>query len=128
MLARGDATRRETLAVADAIDVIDDWNFWIARQQEVGVHRMRRPAGINGAYRRDEGLPDHLTTKDPLPADLRRAAAEQVHFERFEVEDIKQVLYGGRQVLYGGRHEKARNGQRVPSTCYAAAGFTRNAR
>jgi hypothetical protein len=32
---------------------------------------------------------------------LRRAAAEQVHFERFEVEDIEQILYGG-------RHEEAR--------------------
>ena len=121
VLACRDAARRETLAVTDAVYVIDDWNFWIARQQEVGVHRVRRSAGINGAHRRDEGLPDHLTTKDPLPADLRRAAAEQVHFERFEVKDIEQVLYGG-------RHEKARNGQRVPSTCYAAAGFTRNAR
>ena len=121
MLACGDATRRETLAVADAIDVIDDWNFWIARQQEVRMHRVRRAAGIDSTDRRDESLPDHLTTKDPLPADLRRAAAEQVHFERFEVEDIEQVLYGG-------RHEKVRNGQRVSSTCYAAAGFTRNAR
>ncbi len=121
MLTRGDATRREAFAVTDAVDVIDYRNFWIARQEEVGVHRVRRPAGIDGAYRRDEGLPDDLTAKDPLPADLRRAAAEQIHFERFEVKDIEQVLYGG-------RHAKTRNGQRVPSTCYAAAGFTRNAR
>ena len=101
MLARGDATRRETLAVADAIDVIDDWNFWIARQQEVRMHRVRRAAGIDSADRRDESLPDNLTTKDPLPADLRQAAEEQVHFERFEVEDIEQILYGG-------QHEEAR--------------------
>src|SRR5262245_19781236 len=121
MLTRRDATRRKALAVTDAVDVIDDWNFWVARQQEIGVHRVRRATGIDGAYRCDESLGDHLTTKDPLPADLRGAPAEQVHFERLEVENIEQVLNGG-------RHVKARNGQSVPSTCYAAARFTRNGR
>src|SRR5262245_39704018 len=98
VLTRRDATRRKAFAVTDAVDVIDDWNFWIARQQEVGVHRVWRATGIDGAYRRDESLADHLTTKDPLPANLRRAAAEQVHFEGFEVENIEQVLNGGRHV------------------------------
>lgn len=98
VLTRCDATGRKAFAVTDAVDVIDDWNFWIARQQEVGVHRVRRAAGIYGTYRRDESLADHLAAKDPLPADLRRTAAEQVHFERFEVENIEQVLDGGRHV------------------------------
>jgi len=95
VLTRGNATSREAFAVTDAIDVINDRNLWIARQKKVGVHRVGRPAGIDGAHGRNEGLSDDLAAKDPLPADLRRAAAEQVHFERFEVEDIEQVLYGG---------------------------------
>src|SRR6185295_8321601 len=121
VLAGRDAARRETLPVADAIDVVDDRNFWIARQQEIGVHGVWRAAGIDGTYRRDESLTDDLAPKNPLPADLGRTAAEQIHFERFEIENIEQVLHGR-------RHEKARNSQRVPSTCYAATGFTRNAR
>src|SRR4029079_216229 len=121
MLPRGDATGGEAFAVTDTVYVVDDRNFWIARQQEVGMHRGGRSAGINSAHSRDKGFPDDLAAKDTLPADLRRAAAEQVHFERFEVEDIAQVWQGG-------GHEEARTGQRVPSPCYAAAGFTRNAR
>src|SRR5689334_18005384 len=95
VLARRDATCRKALAITDAVDVIDDGNFWIARQQEVGVHRVRRAAGIDGAYRRDKSLADHLAAKDPLPADLRGAAAEQVHLEWFEVKNFEQVLNGG---------------------------------
>src|SRR5690349_984908 len=98
VLTRRDATRRKAFAVTDAVDVINNWNFWIAGQQEIGVHRVRRTAGVDGAYRRDESLANHLAAKDPLPADLRRAATEQIHFERFEVENTEQVLDGGRHV------------------------------
>ena len=44
VLARGDAPRGEALAVADAVDVVDDRDLGIAGQQEIGVHRMRRAA------------------------------------------------------------------------------------
>ena len=94
VLARGDAPRGETLAVADAVDVVDDRHLGIAGQQEIGVHGMRRPA-LDGAHRGDQRLADHLSAKDALPADLRRAAAEQVHLERLEIEDGEQILDGG---------------------------------
>ena len=42
VLARGDAPRGEALAVAHAVDVVDDRHLGIARQQEIGVQRMRR--------------------------------------------------------------------------------------
>ena len=54
---------------------------------------MRRPAvGIDRAAGGDQRLPDHLPAIDALPARLRRAAAEQVHFELFEIEGDEQVL------------------------------------
>ncbi len=38
---------------------------------------------------------DHLAAEHALPAGLRRAAAEQVHVERLEVENGEQILDGG---------------------------------
>jgi hypothetical protein len=40
-------------------------------------------------------LPDHLSAEDALPADLRRAPAEEVHVELFQVENVEKVLNGG---------------------------------
>src|SRR5581483_11131808 len=95
VLARGDVAGGEALAVADAVDVVDDRNFRIARQQEIGVHGMRRPAGIDGAHGGDQRLADDLAAEHALPARLRRAAAEQVEIEFFEIEDRQQVFDSG---------------------------------
>src|ERR1700688_4574232 len=43
MLDRLDVARGEALAVADAVDLVDDRHFGIAAEQEIGVQRMRRP-------------------------------------------------------------------------------------
>ena len=94
VLARGDAPGGEALAVADAVDVVDDRNLGVARQQEIGVHGVRLPA-LDGAHRGDQRLADDLAAEHALPAGLRRAAAEQVHLERFEIENIEQILDGG---------------------------------
>ena len=53
---------------------------------------MRRPAGLDRAAGGDQRLADHLAAEHALPADLRRAAAEQIHLERFEVEDASAGL------------------------------------
>ena len=91
VLDRDHAPRGEALAVADAVDVVDDRHLRIAGQQEIGVQRMRRPA-LDGAGGGDQRLADHLAAEHALPADLRAAAAEQVHLELFEIEDGQQVL------------------------------------
>src|SRR5262249_17370911 len=70
VLARSDPPRRETLAVPDAVDVVDDRNLGVSRQQEVSVHRMRRTV-IDGSHRGDQRLPDHLSPENTLPANLR---------------------------------------------------------
>src|ERR1700675_3543731 len=100
MLARGDASRGKALAVTNTVDVVNDRHFGIAGQQEVSMHGVRRRA-LDRAYRGNQRLPNHLAAKHALPAGLRAAAAEQVHFERFEIENIEQIL--------DGEHERARN-------------------
>ena len=61
--------------------------------------RMRGDA-LDGAAGGDQGLTDHLPAEYARPAGLRRAAAEQVDFERFEVEDLQESRDGD-------GHEKA---------------------
>ena len=67
VLARGDAPCGEALAVTDAIDVVDDRNLAIARQQEIGVHGMRRSC-LHRAHCGDQRLADHLAAEHALPA------------------------------------------------------------
>ena len=95
MLARGDAPGGEALAVPHAIHVVDDRDLGVAGQQEVSVHGMRRAARIDRAHGGDQRLPDHLTAEHALPADLRTAAAKQVHFQRLEIEEVEEILDGG---------------------------------
>jgi hypothetical protein len=66
--------------------VVDDRGGGITRTHEIGMQRMHRPVGSNGALRRHQRLADHLTAKDPLPSHLRACSAEQVLFEPFNVE------------------------------------------
>src|SRR3954453_3663851 len=97
VLDRDHAPRGEALAVADAIDLIDDRHLGIARQKKIGVQRMRRAAAdlLDGATRRHQRLSDHLPAEDALPAGLRAPAAKQIYLERLEVEDGKQILDRG---------------------------------
>ena len=89
VLARQDPAGGEALAVADAVDVVDDRNLGVAAEQEVGVQRVRRPLGdiLDGAAGGNQRLADHLAAEYALPADLGAAPAEQVEIERFEIED-----------------------------------------
>ena len=94
MLDRDHAARGETLAVANTFHVVDDGDFGIAGEEEIGVHRMREPA-LDRAAGRNECLSDHLTAEHALPANLGRTAAKEIHLERFEIENGEKVLDGG---------------------------------
>jgi hypothetical protein len=91
VLDRDHAPGREALAVADAVDLVDDRHLGIAAEQEIGVQRMRL-AVLHGAAGRDQRLADHLAAEHPLPAVLGRAPAEQVHLERLEIEGCEEFL------------------------------------
>jgi len=94
VLARGDPAGGKTFAVAHAVDVVDDRHFGVARQQEIGMHGMRRAAGIDRAHRGDQRLADHLAAEYALPAHLRRAAAKQIQVQVLEIEDAQKLLNG----------------------------------
>ena len=68
VLDRHDATGRERLAVADAIDLVEDRRVRVARAQEVRVQRVHaRPRrGVDGPCRRDECLAGNLAAEDSL--------------------------------------------------------------
>src|ERR1700680_1482842 len=101
MLARRDAPRGETFAVADAVNIVDDRHLRVDGQQEISVQRMRWPA-FDRAAGCDQRLADHLAAEDALPADLRAAAAKEIFFQRFEVENVEEILDGGghERVIY----------------------------
>ena len=94
VLDRHDAAGDEALAVADAVDLVDDRNAGIAGPEEIGVQRMRLAVGLDGARGGDERLPDHLAAENALPTILRAATAEEVVLERLQVEDAEQVFDG----------------------------------
>ena len=98
MLDRDDAAGDKTLAVADAVDLVDDRNRGIAGPQKIGVQRMRFSIRLDSAARRDEGLAQNLAAENALPADIRAATAEKVVLERLQVEDAEKVFYGGLHV------------------------------
>ena len=117
MLNGDDAAGGKALAVADPLDIVDDRNFRIAGQQEIGVQRVRRPRrGIEGAACGSERLADDLPAINPLPAGLRRVAAKQVELKLFEIEELQQVLDGrGHCTLFC----HIRHGSQKPVGCYS---------
>jgi hypothetical protein len=90
VLDRGNPPRRIALAVTQPLDLIDDRNLRIARQNEIAMQGMWQPA-LDRAARRHHRLPDHLSAKNPLPTGFRTVAAEHIHLDRFEIEDGNQV-------------------------------------
>ena len=92
VLDRDHPPRGEAAAVADAVHLVDDRRFRIARQQEIGVQRMRQPlGGLDRAVRRDQRLAHHLPAIDALPAILRAASTEKILFELLQVENFSSL-------------------------------------
>jgi hypothetical protein len=82
---------REMVAIADAIDFVNDRQFHIARPQKIRMQRMRH-AAFDRARRRHQRLADHLSAEYAFAAEIARLAAKQVHFQRFEIEQCDEVL------------------------------------
>ena len=64
----------------------------IARPQEVRVQRVHVPVGVDGAPRRDERLPRDLPAEHALAVLVGADAAEQVHLELLELEQVDQIV------------------------------------
>ena len=97
VLNRDDTPSGKALAVADAVDLIDDWDFGVAWEQKIGVQRVRRGLVrvFDSAAGGDQRLTDHLAAENTLPARLGRASAKQIDFERFKIKEREEVVNGG---------------------------------
>jgi hypothetical protein len=51
-------------------------------------------AALDRAAGRHQRLSDHLPAEHPLPADLRAAAAVEIGFKLFEIENGQQLING----------------------------------
>jgi hypothetical protein len=86
------ASGGEALAVADAVDLVQDGRGRVAGPQEVGVQRMHQPVALDGAGGGHQRLARYLATEHPLAVLVGRAPAEQVHLDHLEVEQGHQVV------------------------------------
>ncbi len=90
-----DAPCRKTLAVARALDVVDDRRLDIAGAQEVRVQRMHAALGLDRLLRRGQRLAEHLAAEHVARADVAALAAEQVVFETLKAEQFDQLADNG---------------------------------
>ena len=93
VLDRDDAAGGEAAAVAQPVDVVEDRRFRVAGTKEVGVQRVHEAERVlDRSGGRDEGLAGDLTAEHALAVLLRRHASEQVDLDRFQVEQVDQIV------------------------------------
>ncbi len=81
----------ERPAVADAVDLVEDRNARVPWPEEVGVQRVR-PSRVDRAAGRGQRLSRHLPAEDALAVLVRTHPAEDVHFDRFEIEQVDEEV------------------------------------
>ena len=79
------------MAVAAAVDLVDDRQVEVAAAQEVRVQRMHLAPLDDGRIGGGERLPEHLPAEHLRAADVAARTAEQVHLEPLELELPQQV-------------------------------------
>lgn len=88
------AAGAERATVSDSLDLVQDGDGGVAGAQEVGVERVRR-AGFDRAVCRDQRLACHLAAEDPLAAFVGALTAKDVPLDRFEVQEVDEVVDDG---------------------------------
>src|SRR6188768_2777798 len=85
VLDRDDAAGREALAVADAIDVVEDRHRGVAGAEEVAVQRVDEAVGfVDRSGGGDERLTGDLAAEHALAVLVGRATTEDVDLDRLE--------------------------------------------
>ena len=82
----------EALAVADAVDLVEDGHGGVAGPQEVGVQRVHVAADLDRSSGGHERLAGHLAAEHTLAVLVGGHAAEDVHLDRFEVEQVHEFV------------------------------------
>jgi hypothetical protein len=93
VLDRHDASGRETAAIANPVDLVENRNLGVARPEKITLQRMDL-ATLDGAIRGDEGLANDLAPKDTLRPFLWTSSTEEVELDFFEIEKLDQGLQG----------------------------------
>ena len=122
VLARGDAPRREALAVADAIDVVDDRHFGIARQQEIGVHASAAAGSSTVRTAATSAWPITWPPNTRCQPTCGERPRNRFTSSGSRSRMIEQIVDGGRTLSGASQMVEA-----TPSTCYARRDLTRNA-
>ncbi len=81
----------ETLAVAAAIDEIDDGRLEVAALEKVRVQRMHRTTFIDRPIGRLQSLPEHLAAKYLRAADIATLAPKTDDLEPLKIEQPHQA-------------------------------------
>jgi hypothetical protein len=85
------AAAREALAVAAAVDVIDDGRVAVAAPQKVGMQRVHHASVRHSGGRRPQGLAQHLAAKELWATDVLTTTAKEIYLERLELEHSQQL-------------------------------------
>ena len=84
----------------DAVDGVLNRLRVVTGAQEVPVHGMNRPGGLNRGTRRNEGLGQHLPTKHPVVRHLDAGAHECVGRTDLGAEG-ERLQHGGDTLVHG---------------------------
>ena len=90
VLDRGHPPGGETLAVARAIDLIEDRHGRVARPDEIAVHRVAGPI-LDRLIGREKRLRDHMAAEDSRAPILGRRPPEKVHLNPFQRQAVGQL-------------------------------------
>ena len=107
-----DPPRGEALAVADAVDLVDDGLARVARAQEVAVHRVDGPIVRDRLLRRRERLAEDLTAEDVAPPEVLALSAEEVLLDAFEPEEVEELGQDGGHARIVARPSSTRESSR----------------
>jgi hypothetical protein len=91
VLDRHHPPRRERLAVADALDVVNDRPAHVAAAQEIPVERVHLPLARHRLLRRRQRLSQHLTAEHRAPAEVLALPAKQRVLEPLETKEAQEL-------------------------------------
>ena len=104
MLDGHHAAAGEALAVAAAVDVIDDGRGTVAAPQKVSMQRVRHARLGHRGGCRPQRLAEHLAAKDLRAADVLTLAAEEIDLEGLELEHPQKLSDTRVSRVQGGSH------------------------
>ena len=95
------ASSREALAIANAVNFIENGHLGIAGAQKVGVERVHSTL-VDGPSGGHEGLRGNLATEYPLAFFVGLGTTKDVDFNSFEVEEVDKEIESFRHVYMVG--------------------------